>query len=151
MLTRMRRGVLAAALMGLGLGMAACGATSEVPASEQPREVQLTGDVCLGITQEYAEALGEAVLCDPAADSCAARRPIVIGLAEGSQRTLEGLGHCAAPVNAARTEKLDALLRRYEAAGCALLYSPCLWNQHSPDTDNPQCRQRPDGVGSCNG
>lgn len=151
MLARVRWSVLAAVLVGLGLGMTACGATNEAPPSEQPREVQLTEDVCLGITEEYAEALREAVLCEPASDSCLARRPIVIGLAEGSQRTLEGLGHCAAPVNAARTEKLDALLRRYEAAGCELLPSPCLWNQHSPDTDAPRCRVRADGVGSCNG
>jgi hypothetical protein len=148
------RGVLgAAALLGVAAGMLGCG-VAEDARSDAARADAIEAERCLGLAQEYADTLPDALLCDLASppDTCAARRPVVIYEVDGSGRArLTGLSSCAAPVNAARTAKLDEVLGRYTAAGCDLWPTPCLWNR-SPEMDAPPpCRARPDGVGSCNG
>lgn len=144
----------AAVLGGLAAGMLGCGATAEEALSDTARADAIKAERCLGLAQEYADALPDALLCDPASpsDVCAARRPVVAYEVDSSGAArLTGLSSCAAPVNAARTASLDEVLQRYTAAGCDLHPSPCLWNR-SPEMDAPPpCRARPDGVGSCNG
>jgi hypothetical protein len=148
-----KRALRAAALAGLATGLLACGASTQEPLSERASDGELKAALCLDIAAEYMEARQDAVLCDVESEVCAARRPLgVVAVDSSGAGRLTGLTSCAAPVNAARTAKLDEVLQRYTAAGCDMPPSPGLWNKHSPEMDGPQpCHPRADGMGSCSG
>lgn len=102
---------------------------------------------CLAITRDYQAAMQDALICDPAVpDACGAGRPLTVSELE-PDGTVKLQGICMPPclgaVNPARTAKLDELLTRFKAEGCAL--GPC-W---CPPLESMPATCLPDGT--CSG
>lgn len=80
---------------------------------------------CASLAGDYAAAKEEALVCDPTAISpCAAVRPQVVWLQDGSTVSVEGLDTCLHSVNAARVGHLDEALAKYLSRGCRFLQTP---------------------------
>ncbi|MFT3913435.1 MAG: hypothetical protein QM704_04860 [Anaeromyxobacteraceae bacterium] len=85
------------------------------------------GASCLDLAREYQAAMPDAMVCDPTeVGSCDAGRPLIVSKQDaGGKVTLEGLCQCLGAVNPERTARLDALLARYDGAGCTRLACFC--------------------------
>ena len=135
-------------LMGV-LALAGCNSTPTSLATQSSHPT-----ACLDISREYAAALPDAVICDPAVtDSCSAQRPLEVYLQlDSHDLVLEGLCQCPAGgpvhVNPARTARLDQLLARFSSEGCELRYCPCP-SPPRPGDPPPSCRSTAAGSGTC--
>lgn len=100
---------------------------------------------CIAIAREYQAAMPDALVCDATeTGSCSAGRPVIVSQQnDDGTVTLEGLCLCQHAVNPALTATVDAILGRYEAAGCELL--PC-WCP-PPERMPPSCLEN----GVCSG
>jgi hypothetical protein len=112
----MRAKVLAAALSAAVAGASGCGT--------DPSRVEHVdaAAVCAALVAEYAAAWPAALACDPGVlGQCAALRPKPMHDASGA---VDGLG-CDAAVAPAHVKGLDAILARFDAAGCKVMPLPC--------------------------
>jgi hypothetical protein len=111
-----RARIQAAALSAILAGVAGCGA-------DPGRAERIDLDaVCAALVSEYAAAWPAALTCDAGTiGQCTVLRPEPMRDASGS---LDGLG-CDRVVNRAHVKGLDALLARFDAAGCKVMPLPC--------------------------
>ncbi len=112
-------------------------------------------ELCRSLAQQYAAALPQALVCDPASEVCSETRPVAVGLVDASGSHIQGLAHCRGPVNGARTAVLDGLLLQYLQARCELGDPPgCPMEIPNPETGKVPttpfpCYRLADGGGAC--
>ncbi len=110
----MRSDVLAVAASAVLAAAVGCGA-------DPARVAHDAATVCAELVADYDAAWPAAIACDAGVvGECTALRPEPIR----EDGALAGLG-CDAEVNPAHVKDLDAILARFDAAGCKVLPLPC--------------------------
>ena len=124
-------------LLAAALSAALAGGCGTDPSRDEHLD---TATVCAALVAQYDAAWPAALACDAGTvGECSAMRPSPMR----ENGSLVGLG-CDAEVNPAHVKGLDAILARFDAAGCKVLPLPC-----PPPLDLSQLPRRCNASGRC--